>query len=243
MPLSRVKRILTDPDAFVETTSPHTPATTADSGTIARWKESLRSPSFRLQFLLTGPILGILLFSYAHFLDWIEVRPGVVLHDPLLASLQPHKFTWLIFGLVYGALMLGLGTLSRRPTALLVALQSYALIIVVRMAAMYFTPLAPPSGMIRLKDPFVQLFNNGVVLTKDLFFSGHTATLFLMFLTAQHRLLRTGFLLATVAVSAGLIWQHVHYTIDVLTAPFITFACYRFVLSVHRDPQAPEVRR
>jgi len=104
------------------------PATIAVSGTIARWKESLRAPSFRLQFLPTVPILGILLFSYAHFLDWIEVRPGVVLHDPFLTSLKAHQLTWRIFGLIYGALMLGLGTLSIRPTALLVALQSYALL-------------------------------------------------------------------------------------------------------------------
>jgi hypothetical protein len=179
-------------------------------------------------------ILGILLLSYARFLNWVELRPGVVLHDALLASFQARKVTWMVFGLVYGGLVLGVGTLSTRPAALLVALQSYAFIVAVRMAAMYFVPLDPPSGIIPLKDPFVGLFDSGVVLTKDLFFSGHTATLFLLFLTAQHRVLRVVFLLATLMVGAGVIWQHVHYTVDVLAAPFITFGCYRFVLMLRR---------
>jgi hypothetical protein len=205
----------------------------------SRWKEAVRSPSFKLQFLLTVSILGVLLFFYAHFLDWIELRPGVLLHDPLLASFPARKVTWIVFSLIYGGLVLGLGALGARPTALLVALQSYALVIAARMAAMYFVPLDPPLGMIHLKDPFVQLFDSRVVLTKDLFFSGHVATLFLLFLTARHRLLRAAFLLATVVVGAGLIWQHVHYTIDVLTAPFITFGCYRFVLMAHRGLETP----
>jgi PAP2 superfamily C-terminal len=233
----RVKRILTDPQTSVETTSADTPAT------IAGWKEALRSPAFRLQFFLTVPILAVVLFSCAHFLDWIELRPGVALPDPLPASFQARKLTWITFWLIYAALVLGVGTLSRRPRALLVALQSYALVVAARMAAMYFMPLDPPPGLIRLKDPFVQLFDMRVVLTKDLFFSGHVATLFLLFLTAQHRVLRVGFLLATVVVGAGLIWQHVHYTIDVLTAPFITFGCYRFVLMAHRVRCAEEACR
>ncbi len=181
-------------------------------------------------------VLGMLLLAYAHFVQWIEFRPGVLLYDPLLASFHPRKVTWLVFAIIYGGLALGLGTLGARPAALLVALQSYALVIVARIAAMYVVPLDPPAGMIRLKDPFVQLFDTGVVLTRDLFFSGHVATLFLLFLTAHRRMLRAAFLLATVLVGAGLIWQHVHYTIDVLIAPFITFACYRFVLMAHRSP-------
>jgi hypothetical protein len=219
---------------LVETPSADSPATKPPRAMLSRWKEALHSPSFRLQLLLTVAILGILLLSYTHFLDWVELRPGVVLDDPLLASFQARKVTWIVFALIYGALVLGLGTLSARPAALLVALQSYSVVVAIRMAVMYVVPLDPPLGMIQLKDPFVQLFDTGVVLTKDLFFSGHVATVFLLFLTAQHRLLRLGFLLATVVVGAGLIWQHVHYTIDVLTAPFITFGCYRFVLMAHR---------
>jgi hypothetical protein len=139
--------------------------------------------------------------------------------------------------------VLGVGTLSRRPKALLVALQSYALVVAARMVAMYFMPLDPPPGLIRLKDPFVQLFDMRVVLTKDLFFSGHIATLFLLFLTAEHRVLRLGFFLATVVVGVGLVWQHVHYTIDVLTAPFVTYGCYRFVLMTRRDRPVAEAWR
>jgi hypothetical protein len=231
-----VKRTSPDHEALVETSSPDT-CTTTQLGGMPRWKEALRAPSFKLQFLLTVPILGILLFFYAHFLDSIELRPGVVLPDPLLAAFSARKVTWIVFALIYGALAVGLGTLSPHPAALLVALQSYALVIAARMAAIYFVPLDPPLGIIPLKDPVVQLFDSHLVLTKDLFFSGHVATLFLLFLTARHRLLRAAFLLATVLVGAGLIWQHVHYTIDVLTAPFMTFGCYRFVLMAHHGPE------
>jgi hypothetical protein len=218
----------------VETASVHTPTATALCGMASRWKEALLSPSFRLQLLLTVVIMGVLLFSYAHFLDWIELRPGVVFHDPFLALFHARKVTWIVFGLVYGGLVLGVGSLSTRPTALLVALQSYALIVAVRMVAIYFVPLDPPVGLIPLKDPFVALFATGRALTKDLFFSGHTATLFLLFLTARHRVLRVVFLLATIGVGAGVIWQHVHYTVDVLAAPFIVFGCYRVVLMLRR---------
>ncbi len=221
----------------METASAHTPTATASSGMASRWKEALRSPSFRLQLLLTVSIMGILLACYAHFLDWIELRPGVVFHDPLLASFHARKVTWIVFGLVYGGLLLGLGTLSTHPAALLVALQSYALIVAVRMAAIYLMPLDPPVGMIRLKDPFVGLFGSGAALTKDLFFSGHTATLFLLFLTAQTRVLRIVFVLGTLVVGAGVIWQHVHYTVDVLAAPFFAFGCYRCVLMLRRGPE------
>jgi hypothetical protein len=219
----------------VETASVHSPTATTPSGTVSRWKEALRSRSFRLQLLLTVPILGILLLFYARFLDWIELRPGVLFHDPFLALFHARKVTWIVFGLVYGGLVLGVGTLSMSPSALLLALQSYALIVAVRMVAIYFVPLDPPLGMIPLKDPFVALFATGRALTKDLFFSGHTATLFLLFLTAQHRVLRVVFLLATVVVGAGVIWQHVHYTVDVLAAPFIVFGCYRVVLMLRGD--------
>ena len=48
---------------------------------------------------------------------------------------------------------------------------------------MWATPLDPPPGMIVLEDPLVQLFGGASrPLTRDLFFSGHTSTMFLLFL-------------------------------------------------------------
>ncbi len=66
----------------------------------------------------------------------------------------------------------------RRPRALVIGVQAYALLIVLRMVAMYVTALEPPSDMIALNDPLIETVLKGKLLTRDLFFSGHTSTVF-----------------------------------------------------------------
>jgi hypothetical protein len=95
---------------------------------------------------------------------------------------------------------------------------------------MYTVPFNPPLKMIPLADPFVQFFGSGAVLTKDLFFSGHTATLFILFLTAASKKTKYFFLTGTIIAALLLLLQHVHYTVDVLSAPFFTYGCYRAII-------------
>jgi hypothetical protein len=166
----------------------------------------------------------------AHFLQWVERRPGVVVPDPVLAAFGPTDMTWAIFALIYLSLVLALVTFSREPDRLLLAMLSYSIMVVFRIIAMYLLPLDPPSPTIPLQDPFVQLFGSGQVLMKDLFFSGHTSTLFLLFLTSAAGKLRWLFLICTIAVVASIIIHHTHYTIDVFIAPFVAYSSYRIAL-------------
>ncbi|MDH3251922.1 MAG: sphingomyelin synthase family protein, partial [Ignavibacteria bacterium] len=117
----------------------------------------------------------------------------------------------------------------------------------IRMCAMYVLPLDPPEGMIILRDPVVEVFGPGAVLTRDLFFSGHTGTLFILFLTARMTALRLLFGIATLTVAVLLLWQHVHYTVDVLAAPFFTLPAFllaqRIVPGrVAQEPRGPAKR-
>jgi hypothetical protein len=64
-------------------------------------------------------------------------------------------------------------------------------------------------------------------LTKDLFFSGHTATTFLLVLYLwPHRRLRWLAVAAHVAVVASVLLARIHYTIDVVGAWAVTFAIF-----------------
>ncbi len=195
-----------------------------------KWHEFFKDKRLRIEFLITIILLGITLFTLAHFLDAVELRQGVVLPDPLLRLFKPVNLTWLTFGLIYLSLILALFLLAKNPTRLMFAIQVYILFIIVRILAMYLVPLNPPEYMIRLNDPFVQFFGTGKLLTKDLFFSGHTATLFILFLVTQNKHFKYFFLAATVVVGIAVLIQHVHYSIDVFAAPFFTYACYRLVL-------------
>jgi hypothetical protein len=66
-----------------------------------------------------------------------------------------------------------------------------------------------------------------VYLTKDLFFSGHTATTFLLLLYVwRYPRLRAVMLGAHMLVVASVFLSHLHYTIDVIGAWAITFAVY-----------------
>jgi hypothetical protein len=201
---------------------------------VAPWRDAWSDGRFRIRFLLTVPALVAALLALARFLEWNEARPGAALPDPVLALFAPRDLTWLTFGLVYAGLALGLARLSKEPRALLLALQAYTVMVLFRMAAMWATPLEAPPGMIPLHDPLVRLFGPAKLLKKDLFFSGHTSTLVLLALSVPGRAWTATFLAAAAAVGAGVLLQHVHYTIDVLAAPFFAYASVRLAASLDR---------
>lgn len=175
--------------------------------------------------MLTVVLLAFILISLTNFLNFVQERPGVVFTDPVLSLFNPVDLTWLTFGLIYISLVTAIISFSLQPVKLVFAFQLYVLMVTVRIIGMYLLPLEPPATLIVLNDPFV-LFGTGQTLTKDLFFSGHTATLFILFLVEEKKILRSVFLICTVVVAITVLIQHVHYTIDVFAAVFFTYTCY-----------------
>ena len=189
------------------------------------WKEFLTNR--RTELIITVLFLVVILFIFPNFLAFVEERQGVILADPILELFNPIDLTWLTFGLIYISLIVAIFSFATKPEILLLALQSYSLLVIFRIMVMYSTPFDAPEGLILLNDPFVQFFGSGEVLTKDLFFSGHTATLFLLFLVSDKKHLKIIFLISTVLVGIAVLLQHVHYTIDVLAAPFFAYSSYK----------------
>jgi len=197
------------------------------------WKTFFQNSKSRTEFILTIIVLIPLLISFSQFLLFVEERNGVVLNDPILNLYNPIDLTWLIFGLIYISIIFFFFSNIKDPKKVMIALQAYGLMVVFRIIAMYLTPFEAPETLLLLNDPFVQLFGEGDILTKDLFFSGHTGTLFLLFLLAKNKTLKVIFLSATILVGFAVLLQHVHYTIDVFVAPFIAFASYTIIMKFH----------
>ena len=197
------------------------------------WKEFFKRR--RTEFIVTILLLAVILFIFPNFLAFVEERQGVILADPILDIFNPIDLTWLTFGLIYISLIVALYSFAAKPEILLLALQSYSLLVIFRMMVMYSAPLDAPERLILLNDPFVQFFGSGEVLTKDLFFSGHTATLFLLFLISDKKHLKIIFLISTVLVGIAVLLQHVHYTIDVLAAPFFAYSSYKIAAVINEQ--------
>lgn len=194
---------------------------------LEQWQRLLKNRTYKISIAASIAILILALFLYSNFLTLNEVRNGVSFEDPFLSWFKPINVTWLTFTLIYGGLILGIVNLIQYPKHFLIAVQTYFLIIFIRIIAMYSLPLNPTPHTIPLIDPFVQLFGNGSILMKDLFFSGHTATMFMLFLTAPTKKLKIIFLIGVFLVGGAVLIQHTHYSVDVIAAPFFAYACYR----------------
>jgi hypothetical protein len=194
----------------------------------AGWRQAWADRGFRWRLLLTLPVLVATLSALAALVKWVEQRPGAVLADPVLALLAPRDVTWPIFTLIYAGLLLAVIRLVRTPVRLVLGVQAYVVMALLRIAVMWATPLDPPPGMIVLDDPLVQGFGGAShPLTRDLFFSGHTSTMFLLFLAVPGRAARAFFLACTASVAFLVLVQHVHYAVDVLAAPPFAYAAWR----------------
>ena len=198
---------------------------------IAVWKDSFKEKKFTWELIVTIIFFVIISSIITNFLTYNETRTGYTLSDPILWLLPPVELTVIIFIIIYASVFTALIILFYNPSLLLFTLQVYSLVLIVRMLLMYLLPLNPPEGLLPLQDPFVELFGTGETLSRDLFFSGHVATLFMLSLVFDKKIYKSFFLASTLLVGTALLFQHVHYTIDIITAPFFVYVSYRIVLN------------
>lgn len=186
-----------------------------------------------VELVLSFGAFALAVHAFARFGAQIETRPGVVLRDPVLALLAPRDLTWVIFIVIYACVGCTVLLLWRDPPAFALAFRAYALMVVFRIIAMSVTPLDAPLGAIPLRDPFIDQLWNGRTLTRDLFFSGHTASLCIVVLATPVRYVaaRRWFAAGACVVGACVLWQRVHYTVDVLAAPVFSYAAWRLAIT------------
>lgn len=183
------------------------------------WRKALAIPAFP-RTLLVAVVTGIAVaIALPHFFEWVQGRPGMEIQDPVLAMWSAHDVSTLTFTVLYGTLVIVVASVARSPMRILHGVWAYVFMLLLRMLAMALFTLAPPPGIIPLIDPFTQNFYPGATpFLKDLFFSGHTATLTLMILLARKGPLRWFAAICTAAIALFVLVQHVHWTVDVLAA-------------------------
>lgn len=194
---------------------------------------------------------------------WNEARPAPSLPDavldlvPRVGWIADHNYhVWL---LCYIPVAIGLWRADRRAFVQFLWLGGWLSLL--RGACVVATGLGPVHGpdvnagmdagtmwrtWVAIVNPVTALLTDAphAGLTKDMFFSGHVATTFLLWLYCRpHRRLAAAAMAGHVIVTASVFFAHLHYTIDVLGAWAITGLIWMLVVKrwpVDTQPVAVE---
>jgi hypothetical protein len=189
-------------------------------------------PTHRIRLIRAGvatliaalPVVLVL----PHFFRWLDTQATLRPPEPLLQHLPAMDLSVPLFVLIYGAVLFTLVLLLGEPARLVRAMQAYVLLLLLRMVAMALVTLEPPPGLVSLHDPLIQVFYPGSEpFAKDLFFSGHVATTCLLAWAVPGAMARALLACAALLVALGVLLQHIHWTVDVLAAPFFAWAAWR----------------
>lgn len=191
------------------------------------WRNAWSYKTFR-RVLVFGivalPALAIFTF---YFFDYIEtLSGGVILNDWVLQFLPVRDVSFPIVFLEYSVILLFALRCITNPTLLVTFLIAYILVVITRDITIGVTQLRAPIGFVELKDPLAAMIYRCKTCNRDLFYSGHASLLFLFYLCSSKKPDRYYMLLAAISISLLLLIQHVHYTIDVVCAPFFAYMCY-----------------
>ncbi len=184
----------------------------------------------RFQLITGSALIAVLLGVMPFFFNTIEKRKGLQLNDWVLDQIPPHNVSVLIFAIIWGMALLAFYRAAKKPQMYVTYVWAYSFIILVRFITISLVKLDPPAGLIHLIDPLTGIFYGNAQITKDLFFSGHTSTLVLIFLTLEKKTDKMIALVAAIAVGILLLVQHVHYTMDVVVAPFAVYPIFKLVI-------------
>ncbi len=126
------------------------------------------------------------------------------------------------------------------PEKLPFTLDSIALFTIIRSIFVSLTHIGPFPSQSQIPSTLLEKFSFG----GDLFFSGHTGIPFLMALIFwKNRYLRLIFLASSVSFGIVVLLAHLHYSIDVLSAFFITYTIFHISVYLFKKDRELFYRR
>jgi hypothetical protein len=192
------------------------------------WSDAWQLKRFRYKTIIALLLVAIILIMLPTFFAFIEKRDGMVLQDYVLDAVPAMDVSIPTFTIIWSVVLLVFYRIYQNPRLFLLVAYGFILMCVLRMLTISLLPLNPPPGLIVLKDPIANIAygGNGIFITKDLFYSGHTGNMFLFFLCLQHKWDKIIALTASFLVGILVMVQHIHYSIDVIAAFLFTFFIY-----------------
>jgi hypothetical protein len=192
-------------------------------GKIKEWKDEIVRHKFLLLisviFLIIANLLNFLAGEYTETISTVAVTDLILDHIPAinLNFLFVYGFTFILIVFLFYPLFFEVKKLH-------VAISQFSLLVMIRSFFVSLTHLSIPAGAVITQAPKLYALLD---FQNALFFSGHTAVPFLGFLLFRKRKIGIFFLIATVVMALTVLFMHVHYSIDVFAAIFITYGSYK----------------
>ena len=193
---------------------------------VQRWGQAWIEPWFKEKLLLGLSCFVTLLSVFPIFYQHIEKRNGFVNEDFILNILPAYDMSMPIFIITWFIAILMIVRSIQNPTIFITFLYGFIILNLARFVSISLIHFNPPPDLIPITDPISNIFYGNSYVTKDLFFSGHTATQFLCYLCLQKKINKFLALLATIIMGILVLIQHVHYTVDVVSTPIFAYICY-----------------
>ncbi len=160
---------------------------------------------------------------------YVNNLPDTPVADLILSNIRVYDVSGIF---VYGSVLLlitGVFASLRRINCLPFMMKSVGLFTLIRSLFVILTHISAfPTHIVINSSFFNKVVFTGIFTGNDLFFSGHTGLPFLLALIfwEYDKNLRTIFLGFSILFAIVVILGHIHYSIDVLSAFFITYGIF-----------------
>jgi len=188
-----------------------------------RWKDEIKEHKKLL-------ILAILFFIIANILNYtagtyVDKKTSFAVSDIILDHIPIIDLGFIfIWGYIVVFIIAFLYPLFFKVNKLHIVLSQFSLLVLIRSFFISLTHLGLPADAIIYETPKFFAFLD---FKNALFFSGHTAIPFLAFLIFRKEKIGIFFLIMTFVLAVTVLFMHIHYSIDVFAAFFITYGSFK----------------
>ena len=177
-------------------------------------------------------IEGALLLATALTLNYLAIgyateRVSHSVTDIILSNIPVFQVDWIIIGTSIFLFLFSGVVAVHQPKMIPFALKGVALFVVTRSVFISLTHLAPFTPHLIITSTRLMTVL-GLGSANDLFFSGHTGLPFFASLVFWHwKRIRNVYLTCSLILATSVLLAHLHYSIDVFAAFFITYSIFQ----------------